>query len=649
MQAINARRLRRTEALESRTLPDGTRLLKQTALGQYMALDPTRQRILDLFDGVKPVQEVLHGLLKEGGHPGIRAFYDLVLAALEKGFLVNTGMEPAAKTVSGHCWRIRWGAASAICLALAMICAGAAALSSFEVRLLHGGRDLLLALLFFSLSQSLACLLAGCTLSGFGRVVYRPGLRLDRIVPYFGVDLRDAFMGGRWCEICTALQALAAPFMAALAAWVWESPAGMLGCLVSALVLGSPFGDTPAHALLHALFRKSYELPKCADTFLKTRMLGQIFNWKEEMPEERYFLVHSAYSICWLGLVLRLASGLFTAQGAAVVRGLLSPTMETRPDWTSLAWLLILLAGILTPLIYFGSMLARGAWRALAPRLFRAESGLVRPGADATRPPQPEITRFLASTLLFSQLPGDILEKVASAMKFVVLKPGTVVVRERDLGDNLFVILEGDVAVTRETDAGGNVDVAMLKRGDVFGEIALLDQVPRTSTVRTVTGVRLLILGRADFNQLLVTSLGAGKIKETVQVCAFLQRHSLFSDWHPQALTALAHQFEFQPFKAGDIVIRENQPNDAFYLVYEGRFGVNKAGRNCATLSPGDFCGEISLLRETAATAEVVATNAGRCLRIGKDAFLKFVSENFLTGLVLENTVENRLKSAKVS
>jgi CRP-like cAMP-binding protein len=59
-------------------------------------------------------------------------------------------------------------------------------------------------------------------------------------------------------------------------------------------------------------------------------------------------------------------------------------------------------------------------------------------------------------------------------------------------------------------------------------------------------------------------------------------------------------------------------------------------------LQPGDFCGEISLLRNIPATADVVAAGKARCLRLTKSNFLRLVSHDFLTGLTIESAVVTR-------
>ncbi|MBI5801155.1 MAG: cyclic nucleotide-binding domain-containing protein [Verrucomicrobia bacterium] len=635
--SLNDQKLRLSRSLERKDLPDGTRLLKQTNCGEYLALNAQQEAILAEFDGQQTVQEVLQGLLHAEGHPKIRAFYDLVLAAREKGFLHEGESEPISRQAKGRRWNVRCTPTGALALALCLIGAGASAVAVSEVSLIPTAPGWFLTLLSVSLGLSLANVLAGAVLSGLGREVYRPEVRLDLVLPFFSVDTRDALMGGRRVEALAALQMLAAPFGVALVGWTLDSTPVFLAGYVTALLLASPFGGSPAHALLHALFRKQHELPRCADTFLNQKFLAQLFNWKESLTEERYFIMHSTWALVWLGAVFRFASELMARQASVNNNVLFEPGAQT------VIYLLMLV--VAAPLAYLLWLVMKAAHRLLAPSLFSTEGKLNFDGGQ--RPGPDETVKFLSSTLLFSQLSEAELRPVAEAMEFFTVKPGARIIRERDRGDLMFVLYRGRVEVQKEDEAGSLRPVAQLGRGEVFGEIALLQQVPRTSSVVALDATELFALKKEDFDRLLLSTLGAKKIQEVVQVCAFLRRNSIFADWPPHALMKVAGQFTFQDCAAGAEVLSEGRHNESFYIVYEGEFGVRKAGAQVATLGPGDFCGEISLLQGTAASANVAALRNSRCLKLGKDSFLQLVSRDFLTGMAIERTSDKRVVALK--
>ena len=101
---------------------------------------------------------------------------------------------------------------------------------------------------------------------------------------------------------------------------------------------------------------------------------------------------------------------------------------------------------------------------------------------------------LLRGTRIFAPLPAAMLERVARNLVPVAATRGSAVIREGDHGDRFYTIVEGTVDV----DVGGRV-IATEGPGSCFGEIALLEDVPRTATVTATSDVRLLALDRDDF------------------------------------------------------------------------------------------------------------------------------------------------------
>ena len=101
---------------------------------------------------------------------------------------------------------------------------------------------------------------------------------------------------------------------------------------------------------------------------------------------------------------------------------------------------------------------------------------------------------LLRSMSLFAPLPPPTLEVLARALHLVEVPAGTVVIRQGDPGDLFYAIADGEVEVIRDGDR-----VAVLGRGDGFGELALLLDRPRNATVRTLTDSRLYTLSPDEF------------------------------------------------------------------------------------------------------------------------------------------------------
>jgi hypothetical protein len=107
----------------------------------------------------------------------------------------------------------------------------------------------------------------------------------------------------------------------------------------------------------------------------------------------------------------------------------------------------------------------------------------------------PDETRLLRAVPFLGVLPPYELEQLARHASRRDVVPGEPVIREGDPGDAFYVVETGEYAV----DVGGVRRPAALGPGDWFGEIALLEAVPRTASVTALTDGRLLALTAPAF------------------------------------------------------------------------------------------------------------------------------------------------------
>ena len=106
---------------------------------------------------------------------------------------------------------------------------------------------------------------------------------------------------------------------------------------------------------------------------------------------------------------------------------------------------------------------------------------------------------FLKSVPLFSRLGEPALESILRLTRRRRCRKDDTIFHEKEAGDTLFVILHGRVKVAIFGDDGKEVTLSTLSEGDFFGELALLDQEPRSASVVAEEDCELLSLNRDDF------------------------------------------------------------------------------------------------------------------------------------------------------
>jgi CRP-like cAMP-binding protein len=106
---------------------------------------------------------------------------------------------------------------------------------------------------------------------------------------------------------------------------------------------------------------------------------------------------------------------------------------------------------------------------------------------------------FLKKVPIFGGLNQNEYATIHDLMKKKSFKRDDVIFSQEEMGDSLFIIVNGRIKVALYSETGKELILSILKSGDFFGEMSLLDGEPRSANIIAVEDSTLLILERKDF------------------------------------------------------------------------------------------------------------------------------------------------------
>jgi len=112
---------------------------------------------------------------------------------------------------------------------------------------------------------------------------------------------------------------------------------------------------------------------------------------------------------------------------------------------------------------------------------------------------------LLRQVSIFRGLPAEELSELGVRLRPRAAQAGTVIVSQQEPGDALFLIASGKVKVVLYGETGREIILSMLRTGDFFGEMSLLDEQPRSANVVAIEETELLTLDRDAFRNHLLS------------------------------------------------------------------------------------------------------------------------------------------------
>jgi CRP/FNR family cyclic AMP-dependent transcriptional regulator len=147
----------------------------------------------------------------------------------------------------------------------------------------------------------------------------------------------------------------------------------------------------------------------------------------------------------------------------------------------------------------------------------------------------------LKTVELFSGLKPEAIQLIAQVATEETHSAGTKIFQFGDTGDKLYLILKGKVRISREVPGMGEEALAVLGPGKVFGEMALLDESPRSADARVHEKCQVLSISKDAFDDLLFmhkdlayevlwsfVSMLVGRLRETTDKLTFLSISNKF-------------------------------------------------------------------------------------------------------------------------
>jgi CRP/FNR family cyclic AMP-dependent transcriptional regulator len=112
------------------------------------------------------------------------------------------------------------------------------------------------------------------------------------------------------------------------------------------------------------------------------------------------------------------------------------------------------------------------------------------------------VIEYLKNTLFFEGLTREELNQVSNVCSLEEFSKGDRIFSEGAPGDKFYIIVSGGVRVEKEIPKSGPETLRVLKPGEEFGEMALVEEMPRSASAVADEDSRLVSIGKSDFDRL---------------------------------------------------------------------------------------------------------------------------------------------------
>ncbi|CAF0983657.1 unnamed protein product [Adineta steineri] len=228
------------------------------------------------------------------------------------------------------------------------------------------------------------------------------------------------------------------------------------------------------------------------------------------------------------------------------------------------------------------------------------------------------LSEAIKKNILFSHLDENERAQIFDAMFPEIHLAGDIIIQQGEKGENFYIIDKGEVNVYVNDEL-----VTSIGECSSFGELALIYGTPRAATIKAKTDVKLWSLLGETYRRILMDST----IRKRKMYEEFLSKVSILETLDEWERLTVADSLEPVQFEDGEIVVKQGDPGDDFFLIVEGNAIVYQKTSESPqavevdTLGAGNYFGEIALLCNRPRVATVVAKGILKCVKMDRARF----------------------------
>lgn len=266
--------------------------------------------------------------------------------------------------------------------------------------------------------------------------------------------------------------------------------------------------------------------------------------------------------------------------------------------------------------------------------------------------------KFLKTLEPLCSLAVDKLEELANKSQLEELPPGRVIFRQGEKDSRCTYLLSGQI----ELQMTGNPRSETIKAKTTEARFPVAQEWPRPTTCRSKTSVVLLHID-SDLLEILLSDNTSGSTYEVTEIGAmddpesdwmlhFLQSPA-FLNLPTDNIQKLLVTLEEIPTAAGDVIIRQGDHDEFYYIVKQGKCSVSRRPApkaeevRLAILGPGDGFGEEALITEGKRNATITMKESGVLMRLGKADFNRLLVQPMLN-YIDRNSVMEKVNTGAV-